>query len=189
MSIYFEYLFRRQNVLNILGNNFNIIYSVDDTYFAFNKINILSFSKNGNENFIVTKWLLDQVSEENPTPSFEEFECNDIHSYFKSLNPNKLLKFKERVLTTNDKNKTDDFDFEIYFKNLLTININHYNHLKLNLLLNLHLNTFGKNSSNYKQFMSNFYYKKGEDTESYFSTIPGEFYFYKLIRSTYEDLI
>jgi len=167
MSIYFEYIFRKENIVNLL-DDFTIMYSTDKTkFFNEEKINIFCVKKHKNY-FLSKEWDLSSGEK-----LINQQKYNDIDSFFQNINPNKLLKFKENTLKTNFKEKLDDFHFDYYYCNLLKNNIDYYNFEKFQILRNVYISIYQNDMTKLKFWQKNFCR----------NTIPGELYFYKLIRN------
>ena len=145
MSIYFEYIFRKENIVNLL-DDFTIMYSTDKTkFFNEEKINIFCFKKHKNY-FLSKEWDLSSGEK-----LINQQKYNDIDSFFQNINPNKLLKFKENTLKTNFKEKLDDFHFDYYYCNLLKNNIDYAMQIADRLYL-----LSPKNVSEWKEALSTF---------------------------------
>jgi hypothetical protein len=128
MNIYFEYIFRKENLSNIIGFPFSIHLQKKD-------LEIITCQKK-NSKFYFKVW--DLKNHENALPSFKEIETDNFVDYcYNNFDKNEVVNFSKilfnRTSCSNNVTLNEDA-FNYYYKNLLINNIEEFKYFKRNQL-------------------------------------------------------
>ena len=120
MSLYLEYIFRKENLCYNINFPFSI-HTIENNIFK------IITCKSKNEKYIIKIWNLSECNEVIMLPNFEEIKTDNFVDYFFSnINPNNIKKINEisysRSKLSNN-SLLEDVVFENYYKLLLDNNI------------------------------------------------------------------